>query len=115
MMDWMILVPPDSFVLAGTSGFCGSLDHAVTMPLPPALLALLLLLEPELLLLEHAVSSRAAAAAAARPRPTRVDTVMLRLLKMLGSSEPGWVRRCCARARSDHGSVPVDRFEAAPA
>jgi hypothetical protein len=32
MTDWMILVPPDSFVFAGTSGFCGSLDQAVTIP-----------------------------------------------------------------------------------
>src|SRR3954454_2109954 len=88
MTDWMILVPPDSFVLAGTSGFCGSLDHAVTIPLPPALPLSLAPLEPESLLLEHAVSKRAAAAAAARPRPMRVDTVILRLLKILGSPEP---------------------------
>src|SRR3954467_8490536 len=115
MTDWMILVPPCSFVFEGTSGFCGSLELAVTIPVPPALLPLVLLLDPESLLLEQAVSRRAAAAVAARPRPTRVDSVMLRLLKLLGSLEPGWVRRCCARSRSDHGSVPVDRFEPTPA
>src|SRR3954469_23762106 len=93
MTDWMILVPPVSFVFEGTSGFCGSLDQAVTIPVPPALLSLLLL-EPESLLLEQAVSKRAAAAAAARPRPMRVDTVMLRLLKILDSPEPGWCRFC---------------------
>src|SRR3954451_24682809 len=115
MTDWMIVVPPDSLVFAGTSGFCGSLDPPVTIPWPPALLPLVLLLEPESLLLEHAVSKRAAAAAAARPRPTRVDTVMLRLLKLPGSPEPCWVRRWCARFGSAHGGVPVDRFESAPA
>ena len=62
------------------------------MPLPaPEALLPLLLPELELLLLEHAVSRRAAAAAAARPRAARVDTVMLRLLNVLGSLEPDWV------------------------
>jgi len=32
MTDWMILVPPCSFVLAGIRGFCGSLEFAVTIP-----------------------------------------------------------------------------------
>src|ERR1700712_4515433 len=88
----MILVPPVSFVFAGISGFCGSLDHATTFPLPApeALLPLLLLLELELLLPEHAVSRRAAAVAATRPRAARVETIMLRLLNVLGSTEPVW-------------------------
>src|SRR4051794_6516556 len=87
----MILVPPVSFVLAGISGFCGSLELAVTIPVPAALLPLLL--ELELLLLpEHAVSNSVAAAAATRPRVTRVEAVMLRLLEVLGlHPSPDWV------------------------
>ena len=86
----MTLVPPDSFVFIGMSGFCGSSAFAVTMPLPTpeALLPLLLELELEPLLPEQAVSRRAAADAATRPRAARVETAMLRLLNVLGSREP---------------------------
>src|SRR6476660_74073 len=89
----MIFVPPVSLVLAGINGFCGSLDHATTFPLPAPEALLPLLLEPELepLLPEQAVSRRAAADAATRPRAARVETAMLRLLNVLGSSEPGWI------------------------
>jgi hypothetical protein len=83
-IDWMILLPPCSFVFAGMSGFCGSLENAVRIPVPLLALALVLLELELLLLLEQAVSSKAAAATATRPRALPVETVILRLLKISG-------------------------------